>query len=71
MRSPAEFADGHVQGAKNIPHGEVAARASEVGPTDTTVVVYCRSGIRSSRAKAALESSGFTDVHNLGGMDRW
>jgi phage shock protein E len=71
VRSPEEFASGHVDGARNIPHGEIAERAAEVGAKDEPVVVYCRSGVRSARAKAALEAAGFTQVHNLGGMSRW
>jgi rhodanese-related sulfurtransferase len=71
VRSPGEYASGHIDGARNIPVGEIGNRASEVGAKDAPVVVYCRSGMRSSQAKSALEAAGFTQVHNLGGMDRW
>ncbi|MCR9164330.1 MAG: rhodanese-like domain-containing protein [Nannocystaceae bacterium] len=71
VRSPEEYAAGHVEGARNIPHGEIGARASEVGAKDEPVVVYCRSGVRSAKAKATLEAAGFSEVHNLGGMARW
>ena len=71
VRSPQEYASGHVDGARNIPVGEIAERAAEVGAKDAPVVVYCRSGMRSSQAKSALEAAGFTQVHNLGGIDRW
>lgn len=71
VRSPEEFASGHVEGARNIPVGEIGQRSAEVGDKDAPVVVYCRSGMRSAQAKTTLESAGFTQVHNLGGMSRW
>lgn len=71
VRSPEEFASGHIEGARNIPVGEIGARSAEVGDKDAVVVVYCRSGMRSAQAKSTLESEGFTQVHNLGGMSRW
>ncbi len=71
VRSPEEFASGHIDGARNIPVGQIGQRAAEVGDKDGPVVVYCRSGMRSAQAKSTLESAGFTKVHNLGGMSRW
>lgn len=71
VRSPEEFGAGHIDGARNIPVGEIGQRTAEVGDKDKPVVVYCRSGMRSSQAKSTLESAGFTQVHNLGGMSRW
>ncbi len=38
-------------------------------PKDTPVYVYCRSGTRSSLAQRLLGSAGFTDAHDLGGID--
>lgn len=71
VRSPAEFAGGHLDGAKSIPVGELEARISELGAKDRDIVVYCASGARSGSAKRALESAGFTSVHDLGAMSRW
>ena len=71
VRSTQEFASGHIEGARNIPVGEIGTRLAEVGDKDKPVVVYCRSGMRSAKAKSTLESAGFTQVHNLGGMSRW
>lgn len=71
VRSPEEYAGGHIDGAVNIPVGQIEARASELGDKHGSIVVYCRSGARSSRAKAALESAGFTAVENLGAMSSW
>jgi phage shock protein E len=71
VRTPAEFASGHIEGARNIPVSEIGARADEVGDKDAPVVVYCRSGARSANATSALERAGFTQVHDLGAMSRW
>lgn len=57
VRSPAEFASGHVEGALNLPVDELSARLGEL-PADRTVIVYCRSGARSARAAATLKAAG-------------
>ncbi len=71
VRSPGEFSGGHIEGARNIPVGEISARLSEVGDKDAPVVVYCRSGGRSASAASTLENAGFTQVYDLGAMSRW
>jgi len=71
VRSPEEFADGHLDGAVNIPVGQLEARLTEVGPKDVPVVVYCRSGHRASRARELLLAAGFKEVHNLGPKSYW
>jgi len=70
VRSPAEFAEGHAEGAINIPVGEVSKRLDEFGKKDAPVAVYCKSGGRSGRAAAELTSSGFSQVMNLGGVEQ-
>jgi rhodanese-related sulfurtransferase len=70
VRSAGEFGGGHIKGAKNIPVGEIGARAGEL-PKEKTIVVYCRSGARSGQAKSILAAKGFADVHNLGPMSAW
>ena len=71
VRSPAEFAGGHLEGALSAPLGELEQRAESLGPKDAPIVVYCASGMRSASAKRLLQSRGFNNVHNLGGMGRW
>lgn len=70
VRSPAEFQSGHIDGAKNIPVDEIAKRYEEL-PKDAEIVLYCRSGARSSQARAILTAKGFTQVFNLGPMSAW
>lgn len=70
VRTAAEYADGHVDQAVNIPYEEITERIAEVTvDRDALVYVYCRSGRRSGIAKAALEQAGFENVVNLGGLD--
>jgi rhodanese-related sulfurtransferase len=71
VRSPEEYAHGHLPGAINIPVQELDRRLAEVGPADHDLVVYCRSGHRSGRATEILRQHGFTKVHNLGPMTAW
>ena len=71
VRTPEEFAAGHVPGAVNIPHEQVAARAADV-PKDKDVVIYCRSGRRSALAAEALAAKGYTRLGHLDGdMMAW
>ena len=71
VRTPEEFAEGHIDKAVNIPVAQLASRISELGAKDTTIVLYCRSGMRSSRAASTLQEKGFTKVYDLGPMSKW
>jgi rhodanese-related sulfurtransferase len=71
VRSPGEFATGHVDGAKNIPVNELGAKAKALGPKDKPIILYCASGTRSAMARGMLKAQGFTQVFNLGAMGRW
>ncbi|MEJ8841612.1 rhodanese-like domain-containing protein [Lacibacter sp. H375] len=68
VRSREEFADGHFPGATNIPLPEIAAKANELKESDSPVVLYCRSGARSTNAYFLLKQLGLENVHNAGGL---
>lgn len=71
VRTPGEYAEGHVKGAKLIPLQELAGRMNEV-PKDRQVYVYCRSGRRSAEASAMLVKAGYTHIENItGGIEAW
>lgn len=70
VRTPQEFASGHVTGAQNIPVQELASRIGELPQKSRAIVVYCRSGARSASAATLLRRSGY-DVHDLGAMSNW
>lgn len=71
VREPAEREEFNIGGTL-IPLGELMVYAHQI-PTDRTVVVYCKKGIRSQIAIQRLEEKiGFTNLVNLkGGMDAW
>lgn len=69
VRSPEEFADGHINGARNLPVGELRSTMTSL-PKDRPVVVYCAVGARATTAAAILAAAGY-DVHNLGAMASW
>lgn len=72
VRTPEEFAEGHVDGAINVPVQVLEAKlASLPAKKDQDVVVYCRSGVRSARASGILKTAGFMKVHDLGAMSNW
>ncbi|NCP39081.1 MAG: rhodanese-like domain-containing protein [Rhodoferax sp.] len=70
---PAEFAAGHVVGAKNIPLANLEGKlATAVKNKATPLILVCKSGARSSRAVAAAKKLGFEKVQSLsGGMAAW
>jgi phage shock protein E len=71
VRTPGEFAAGHIDGAINVPLQELEHRLQELEPKQDAIVLYCRSGNRSSRAATLLRSAGYATVHDLGAMSRW
>jgi rhodanese-related sulfurtransferase len=71
VRSPQEFASGHLPGAVNVPYDEVEKRLSEVGAPGDAIVLYCRTGRRSAIAAQALERLGYGNVRDMGPMSAW
>ena len=71
VRTPAEFAMGHIPGAINIPHTELGERLSEVDP-DAEVAVYCMRGPRARRGEQTLAKAGRARIlHIEGGLSAW
>jgi len=70
---PAEFAAGHVAGAKNIPLGQLEDKlASTVKNKALPVILVCQSGARSSRAVAIAKKLGYENAQSLsGGLGAW
>ena len=70
VRTPEEFATGHLEGAVNIPHTDIADRiAALVTDKDTPIHLYCRSGTRAGMALEILMEMGYQDVINEGGYE--
>jgi rhodanese-related sulfurtransferase len=70
VREDYEWDAGHVSSAVHIPLGLLADHIGEL-PSDRQVVVVCRSGVRSARAAAFLNASGYDAVNLAGGMQAW
>jgi len=70
---PAEYAAGHVVGAKNIPLGQLEGKlASQVKNKAVPVIMVCLSGARSTRAVSIAKKLGFEKALSLsGGMGAW
>lgn len=73
VREAADYARGHVIGAKNVPLGELIARSGDFEKYKARpVILVCASGSRSGSALATLRNRGFTKVANLaGGFAAW
>lgn len=71
VRSPAEFDDGHIEGAVNIPVDSLEGRLGELDKRDE-LLVYCRIGNRSTRATGILRDNGFSKIyHMVAGIEGW
>ncbi len=70
VRTPQEYAGGHIPTAVNIDYREIEDALSEMD-RDQPVVLYCRTGNRSSRADRTLQQMGFTNVVDFGGIIHW
>jgi rhodanese-related sulfurtransferase len=71
VRTPQEFAEGHIAGAVNVPYDLLATRLAEV-PKNKDVVLYCRSGRRAGIAAEVLAANGYTRLSHLeGDMIAW
>ncbi|MCL2280783.1 rhodanese-like domain-containing protein [Candidatus Saccharibacteria bacterium] len=72
VRTEEEFAAGHLPDAVSVPDSEIKERAKMEAPDkNTLIMVYCRSGARSSRAAAELVKMGYTNVRDIGGIIDW
>ncbi len=72
VRTPTEFAEGHIAGARNQDHESVNSIADELKQYKN-VYVHCKMGGRAQKAAADLEMAGLTNIVCVkqGGMHRW
>jgi phage shock protein E len=68
VRTPGEFMEGHVKGSVNIPLNSISNQLGKF-KDKKRIVVFCRSGARSSQAKVILQQNGFDNVINGGTWD--
>ncbi|MCM3122363.1 MULTISPECIES: rhodanese-like domain-containing protein [unclassified Mesobacillus] len=71
VRTPDEFAAGHIPGAKLVPLQVIESMLSELDQ-DEKYLVVCRSGNRSTQASGILAENGFKNIYNMtGGLNEW
>ena len=72
VRTQEEYDQGHIPGATQISHEEIADKAEDVlTDKDQLILVYCRSGRRSKIAAEALVDLGYTNIKEFGGIIDW
>lgn len=70
VRTPEEYAGGHVEGALLMPHDQIGGLIAEQIPNkNTEIQLYCRSGRRADVARDALLRMGYTRVTNHGSLE--
>ncbi len=68
VRTPEEYAEGHIPGARNIDiEGDAFVSSIEALDHSAPYFVYCRSGNRSGQAVAFMKQQGFTNITELSG----
>lgn len=70
VRQPEEFREGHIQGAKLLPLGDLKRSLAEL-PKKREIVCVCASGSRSSSAAKTLTIEGYQVLNMQGGMSAW
>ncbi|MCB1284663.1 MAG: rhodanese-like domain-containing protein [Microthrixaceae bacterium] len=72
VRTPGEFAVGHIDGSYNVPLPNLAEHREELTRTTDPVVLICQSGRRAEAAETQLREAGLDTVHVLdGGIEAW
>lgn len=71
VRSTEEYAQGHIPGAISVPADNIEAISSKVSDKSTPVFTYCLRGSRSIKAVKALKTMGYSNVINMGGINKY
>jgi len=73
VRTVNEFSSGHIPGAINIPHSQLAKRLNELtGMQESQIVLYCKTGTRANIAKKILTKKGYKNLdHLIGDYSAW
>ncbi len=72
VRTPEEYAEGHIENAINIPNETIGSNDIEELPDkNQLIMIYCRSGNRSKQAADKLVKIGYTNIVEFGGSNTW
>ena len=71
VREADEYNEYHLDGAINIPYENIVAILSNDNISlETPIIVYCKSGKRSTEAYNSLKSAGYKHIYNLGAISK-
>ena len=70
VRQPEEYRQGHIQGSKLIPLGQLSGRLKEL-PKNREIVFVCATGSRSKSATKRMIHEGYNAINMNGGMMSW
>ncbi len=71
VREKNEFVEGHIPRSKNIPLSSIKSISTKIQEKNTPLFVYCLSGSRSTQATKLIQSLGYTNVKNIGGISSY
>lgn len=72
VRTQEEYDERHIKNAVLIPHYELYEKVKQIIPDKSeTILIYCRSGARSSAAEKILLYFGYKNVYDFGGINNW
>lgn len=72
VRTPEEYASGHIKDAENLPLTEIVNKNFEsIKDKNATILVYCRSGVRSAKASRLLAQADYKHIYDFGGIIDW
>ncbi len=72
VRNTEEFAESRIDGSINVPLMSIENKIETIIPNkNSTILVYCKSGVRAKLASETLVNLGYTNVYDFGGIDTW
>ena len=71
VRTKEEFEEGYIDGEILVPLDIVDKEIEKVANKDETLLVYCRSGVRSKQASQIMANMGYKNIYEFGGIIDW
>lgn len=71
VRTEEEYKSGHIKGSLNIPLQNIESITQYIQEFNTPIFTYCLSGSRSRQAQTILKRMGYTNIINIGGINRY
>ena len=73
VRSSEEYNEKHIDGSLSLPVDSINEESAKniFNNKNAIIIVYCKSGVRSSEAASKLDNLGYKNVYNLGAMSNW